>query len=98
MPCPLIPPQAAATANATASAEPRATRPMRTCLLADIVRTDHQLRIVRGDSQLAEAVRGGHPGPQDADPGADPAHLADAQPGTGVLPRRPGGVRGPDRT
>src|SRR3954462_8863890 len=39
-------------------------------VLADMVRTDaHQLRVVAGDSDLAEAIKGFAPGAQDADLG-----------------------------
>ena len=66
--------------------------------LADMVRTDrHQLRPVAGDSELAEAIKV-----------VARAHKtliwertrhmpAAAQRAAGVLPRRAGGLRGPDR-
>ena len=67
--------------------------------LADMVRTDsHQLRQVAGDSELAEAVKVVDSRTQDVDLGTDPSCPAAAAGVAGVLPRRAGGVRGPDRS
>ncbi|MGH3779515.1 MAG: hypothetical protein ACRDRO_02505, partial [Pseudonocardiaceae bacterium] len=63
-----------------------------------MVRTNrHQLRRVAVDTALVEGIKGGEPGAPEPDLGPAPTDVAAALGAAGVLPGRPGGLRGPDR-